>query len=88
MDPRAVPPSAPTVPEYLVDAAIYRRGKRVATLPGLDGMLQRLRAQPEQMAWIGLYRPAKAQLLAAAEEFGLHELAVEDAIVAHQPKPI
>ena len=36
------------------------------------------------MAWIGLYRPADAQLLAVAEEFGLHELAVEDAIVAHQ----
>jgi magnesium transporter len=84
MDPRAVPPSVPTVSECLVDAAIYQHGKRVATLPGLDGTHQRLRAQPEQMAWIGLYRPAKAQLLAAAEEFGLHELAVEDAIVAHQ----
>lgn len=36
------------------------------------------------MAWIGLYRPADSQLLALAEEFGLHELAVEDAIVAHQ----
>jgi magnesium transporter len=36
------------------------------------------------MAWIGLYRPSEAQVLAAADEFGLHELAVEDAIVAHQ----
>jgi magnesium transporter len=36
------------------------------------------------MAWIGLYRPAESQLLAAAAQFGLHELAVEDAIVAHQ----
>jgi magnesium transporter len=36
------------------------------------------------MAWIGLYRPAESQLLAVAEEFQLHELAVEDAIVAHQ----
>lgn len=36
------------------------------------------------MAWIGLYRPSEAQLLAAAEAFGLHELAVENAIVAHQ----
>ncbi|MGH3101241.1 MAG: magnesium and cobalt transport protein CorA, partial [Thermoleophilia bacterium] len=45
---------------------------------------RRLRDQPGTMAWIGLYRPAEAQLLAVAEEFGLHELAVEDAIVAHQ----
>jgi magnesium transporter len=36
------------------------------------------------MAWIGLYRPAETQLLAVAEEFRLHELSVEDAIVAHQ----
>jgi magnesium transporter len=36
------------------------------------------------MAWIGLYRPDESQLLAVAEEFGLHELVVEDAIVAHQ----
>ncbi|MDW5330413.1 magnesium and cobalt transport protein CorA [Plantactinospora sp. KLBMP9567] len=36
------------------------------------------------MAWIELYRPEEAELLAAAEEFGLHELAVEDAVVAHQ----
>lgn len=36
------------------------------------------------MAWIGLYRPDDAQLYAAAKQFDLHELAVEDAIVAHQ----
>jgi len=36
------------------------------------------------MAWIGLYRPSAAQFLPVAEEFGLHEVAVEDAIVAHQ----
>src|SRR4029079_18520599 len=42
------------------------------------------RGEPGTMAWIGLFRPADAQLLEAAERFGLHELAVEDAIVAHQ----
>ncbi|WP_206078079.1 CorA family divalent cation transporter [Prauserella endophytica] len=36
------------------------------------------------MAWIGLYRPAEAQLMAAATQLGLHELAAEDAITAHQ----
>ena len=36
------------------------------------------------MAWIGLYRPNEKEVLAVAEQFGLHELAVEDAIVAHQ----
>ena len=36
------------------------------------------------MAWIGLFRPTEAQLRPVAEEFGLHEVAVEDAVVAHQ----
>ena len=36
------------------------------------------------MAWLGLYRPTDAQLNQVAEEFGLHEVALEDAIVAHQ----
>jgi magnesium transporter len=36
------------------------------------------------MAWIGLYRPVEGQLMAVAREFGLHDLAVEDAVVAHQ----
>jgi magnesium transporter len=84
MDPRARPPAPPAPSDCIVDAAIYEEGKRVATLTNLDGTYQRLRAQPDQMAWIGLYRPANGQLVAAAEEFGLHELAVEDAIVAHQ----
>jgi magnesium transporter len=43
-----------------------------------------LRELPDRMAWIGLYRPPGAHLLAAADEFELHELAVEDAIAAHQ----
>ena len=36
------------------------------------------------MAWIGLYRPDAAQIGDLASEFGLHELAVEDAVTAHQ----
>ncbi len=36
------------------------------------------------MAWIGLYRPDAEELKSLAVEFGLHELAIEDAITAHQ----
>src|SRR6185503_20252864 len=43
-----------------------------------------LRETDGAMAWIGLFRPHDAQFRPVAEEFGLHELAVEDAIVAHQ----
>jgi magnesium transporter len=83
MDPRAATPVAPAE-ESVVTSAIYRDGVRVDAPPTLAETYQRLRQQPGAMAWIGLYRPAEAQLLAVAAEFGLHELAVEDAIVAHQ----
>ena len=36
------------------------------------------------MAWIGLYRPDVEEIMAVAHEFHLHELAVEDAVAAHQ----
>jgi len=82
MDPRAATAASPE--QSVVSAAIYRDGKRVETPPTLAEAYRRLRERPDTMAWIGLYRPAEAQLLTVAEEFGLHELAVEDAIVAHQ----
>jgi magnesium transporter len=83
MEPRPAPAPAP-VEQSVVAAALYRNGRRVDSPPTVAETARRLRDQPGTMAWIGLYRPAETQLLAVAEEFGLHELAVEDAIVAHQ----
>src|SRR5688500_5965975 len=72
------------VAESVVDAALYRNGRRLETPASVANMAQFLREQPDAFGWIGLYRPAEAQFLPVAEEFVLHELAVEDAIVAHQ----
>ena len=36
------------------------------------------------MAWLGLYEPSREELGSVARAFGLHELAVEDAVNAHQ----
>ncbi|MGA4541601.1 magnesium and cobalt transport protein CorA [Uniformispora flossi] len=83
MDPRAPDPTPP-VERSLIDSALYVDGQRVASPTTLADTYRDLHERPGAMAWIGLYRPAAAQLLSAAEEFGLHELAVEDAIVAHQ----
>ncbi|GAA0907776.1 magnesium and cobalt transport protein CorA [Virgisporangium ochraceum] len=71
-------------PDGLVAAVIYHDGRRVECLPTVAETNRRLRQRPGTMAWIGLSHPAEAQLLAAADEFGLHHLAVEDAIKAHQ----
>ncbi|AGP54329.1 magnesium and cobalt transport protein CorA [Streptomyces rapamycinicus] len=88
--PRGEPPAAadgapPEVDERsVVDATVYRDGRRVGTPGSLAATYRRLRAETGAMAWIGLYRPSEAELLSLAEEFDLHKLAIEDAMEAHQ----
>ncbi|GAB2832223.1 magnesium and cobalt transport protein CorA [Actinocorallia aurea] len=84
MDPEAREEDRPPVEHSLVDTALYFGGRRTDSPPTLADTFQRLQERPGTVAWIGLYRPADSQLLTLAERFGLHELAVEDAIVAHQ----
>jgi magnesium transporter len=68
----------------IVDSAIYVDGKRVASPDSLAETYEFLDRFPGSMAWIGLYRPDEPEVASLASEFRLHELAVEDAIVAHQ----
>lgn len=70
--------------QTVVDAAIYRDGHRIETPPSVAEVARKLSEDPGSFAWIGLLRPSETQLTPVAELFGLHEVAVEDAIVAHQ----
>ena len=72
------------VEQSMVDAAIYRNGRRVESPATVAEAARLLQEHDDTIAWIGLLRPTEAQLIPMANEFGLHELAVEDAIVAHQ----
>jgi magnesium transporter len=83
MESRPQDPNLP-VEQSVVDAAIYANGKRIESPGSVAETAAALRKHDGSMAWIGLYRPDEGQLLGLAEEFGLHEVAVEDAIVAHQ----
>ncbi len=83
MEARPEDVAAP-VEQSVVDAAIYREGHRIETPPTVADAARHMREQPGTMAWIGLFRPSASQLLPVADQFGLHEVAVEDAIVAHQ----
>ncbi len=68
----------------VVNNAIYRDGRRVETPMTLGETYADLERHAGSMAWIGLYRPGSVELESLAEQFDLHELAVEDAINAHQ----
>ncbi|ABG03038.1 magnesium and cobalt transport protein CorA [Rubrobacter xylanophilus DSM 9941] len=67
----------------IVDRAIYVDGKR-AELSGAAEDTYAACRRRGGMAWIGLYEPDEAEFSSVAEEFGLHPLAVEDAVHAHQ----
>jgi magnesium transporter len=67
----------------IVDAALYSNGKRQPGPFVLENSLEQC-SPGEHFAWIGLYEPTEAEFEAVREEFDLHELAVEDAIHAHQ----
>ncbi len=68
----------------MVDSAVYVAGDRVDSPTTLADTYRSLRDHDDAIAWIGLYRPDHHELGSLADEFDLHELAVEDAIVAHQ----
>ncbi|MGA4838842.1 magnesium and cobalt transport protein CorA [Streptomyces sp. G45] len=81
--PRAEQPTRPEGPS-VVQAALYQDGVRVSSPTSLADTYRELRGRTDGMAWIGLARPTEAELLSLAAEFDLHELAVEDAMEAHQ----
>jgi magnesium transporter len=68
----------------LIGNAVYVDGVRVDGANTLEGTFEALSRHPDGMAWIGLYRPDAPTLARLADEFDLHELAIEDAVLAHQ----
>jgi magnesium transporter len=67
----------------IVDAAIYEDGKRAGGSFELKGAHARA-SKPGSFAWVGLFQPTPEEFEQVRHEFGLHPLAVEDAINAHQ----
>ncbi|WUH92002.1 magnesium/cobalt transporter CorA [Streptomyces sp. NBC_00433] len=67
----------------VVDCAVYADGLRRGTLPPHDA-LEAARARDGGFVWIGLHEPGPEDLEEVADVFGLHPLAVEDAVHAHQ----
>ncbi len=68
--------------EAVVKCAAYAGGRRVADV-AIDDISETLK-QTDQFVWIGLHEPTAGMLAKIQEEFGLHDLAVEDALSAHQ----
>ncbi len=70
--------------DSVVDCAVYRDGRRVTERVRPREALRQVRDSGEGFVWIGLHEPGEAEFAGLAQEFGLHPLAVEDAVHAHQ----
>ncbi|MGW1605125.1 magnesium/cobalt transporter CorA [Streptomyces eurythermus] len=67
----------------IVDCAVYRHGHRSEGPADLSDALAGARAAGG-FVWIGLHEPSEQEFELVSQEFGLHPLAVEDALKAHQ----
>src|SRR5689334_8328495 len=68
--------------EGIINCIAYCNGVRVANI-SFSGINQAL-LQDDTFVWLGLHEPDEELLKSIQEEFGLHELAIEDAHNAHQ----
>ncbi|SDT79030.1 magnesium transporter CorA family protein [Actinoplanes derwentensis] len=63
---------------------LYVNGRLTAEGFGIDEAGDRLRNEPDAVLWLDLDAPGAADLATLAEQFGLHPLAVEDAVQDHE----
>ena len=90
--PRAYTPHVHPIPnppsQTLIDCGVYVEGHRLSGKYTYAAALSKVSeidlAEHEAFVWIGLHEPDESQMQDVAEVFGLHPLAVEDAVVAHQ----
>jgi len=72
----------------LVDCAVYVEGHRLPGTFAYGAALNKVRQiealGQEAFVWVGLREPDHGQMQEVADVFGLHPLAVEDAVCAHQ----
>jgi magnesium transporter len=67
----------------LVDLAVYEKGQRRPGVLALEDAYEACR-RDGTFSWLGLVEPTEEEFDSVRREFDLHELAIEDAVKAHQ----
>ncbi|OJF90040.1 magnesium transporter [Pararhizobium antarcticum] len=81
-EPGVSSPAKPCSRPGVIAAAVYDHGRRIGDIEIKDA--HTWRGRDKAVVWIGLHEPDKALLREVQVEFGLHDLAIEDANHAHQ----
>ncbi|PRZ41917.1 magnesium transporter [Antricoccus suffuscus] len=80
---RTGPEIAGPAHDPIVRCAVYAKGKIIShDAPFREA--SRIAKECDGFVWMGLHEPTALEFEAIADEFGLHPLAVEDAVMAHQ----
>jgi len=66
----------------LISCVAYQNGRKLADIPIED--ISEYVSRPDCFVWVALFEPSMEELDEMAEEFSLHELAVNDARHGHQ----
>jgi magnesium transporter len=66
----------------LINCVVYQEGKKLSDIPVED--ISDYIDKPDRFVWVALRDATDTELATMQEEFGLHELAVEDASRGHQ----
>ncbi|MFC9131505.1 magnesium and cobalt transport protein CorA [Streptomyces sp. NPDC057099] len=68
----------------VVNCVVYRDGLRGPESDSVEDAVRQVRKHRGSFVWLGLHEPGEEEIAGVAELFGLHPLAVEDAVHAHQ----
>ncbi|MPY61988.1 magnesium/cobalt transporter CorA [Streptomyces spongiae] len=68
----------------VVNCVTYQDGERAPGGRDLVDAVEHIRKTDDGFVWLGLHEPTAREFAGIAELFGLHPLAVEDAVEAHQ----
>jgi magnesium transporter len=66
----------------LISCVAYQNGKKLADIPTED--ISEYVRRPDCFVWVAMFEPSMHEMDEMADEFGLHELAVDDARHGHQ----
>ncbi len=68
--------------DSVISAVAYRNGKVLQHVTVED--ISEVIKEPDTFIWLGLVQPENDYMREIQQEFGLHDLAIEDALTAHQ----
>ncbi|WP_213992358.1 magnesium/cobalt transporter CorA [Sodalis sp. dw_96] len=68
--------------DKVINSVAYQAGRRIGEIT-IDDISEVLK-QPDAFVWLGLWQPDDAFMRKIQQEFNLHDLAIEDALAAHQ----